>query len=161
MDSFMDNFVAIILLVMINGSIILNITTMNKKYRYAKVDLLVGLLSLNILSSCVHTRQALGVDTLISHAERGGAGVGTHNDDLSENSNSSLIRPVGYALATGLFVSTVITLGVYGFIWGLDWALGHLGHASNIPTDANTMNQPVCKMPESSLVTLRACLYPH
>lgn len=43
---------------------------MQKKHRYARAGLLISLLSFNIFSSCVHTRQTLGFDQAGPSRER-------------------------------------------------------------------------------------------
>lgn len=67
---------------------------MKKKYIQCRSRLLIGLLSLNILASCVHTRHRLGLDNAPRHQEdqtnnRGSSSANNTDQEPNRNGTSS------------------------------------------------------------------------
>lgn len=85
---------------------------MTKKYTYAKVSLCIGLLSFHIFSSCVHTRQALGVGSNVREE------MGWTLGNAKRTWHAHPQRVIGYA-AGGV---ALFCAGAAG-IWGLTHVL--------------------------------------
>lgn len=106
---------------------------MKKKYTHYKAVLLIGVLSLNILSSCISTRRELGINNV-------------HNQHIEEDrdrgrpqqvSNFSLIKTITYSAFRSLLrvrPETWLELGV-GFAAG--WSLYPFVRTDKVKLQAN------------------------
>jgi len=110
---------------------------MKKKYIQYRSGLLIGLLSLNILSSCVHTNRTLNM----------GGRNGTSNKDVEKGGNSSKNEPgwkakAGYGILT-LGVATASATAGYSFGKNKGYDQGRADGSSNRCNESsNNSNNP-------------------
>ena len=106
-----------------------------KRYRQARVSLCIVLLSFNTLSSCVHTRKALGVDvpiaTISYSYSPSNESVEAMEHNTTERSNRHLIKPM-FCVFAAVVGTGVVTGGIWGLIWGLHEIVSYFDDGRNI-----------------------------
>jgi len=95
---------------------------MKKKHIQYKSGLLIGLLSLSILSSCAHTRQELGMGNAFSRQEE----QNDHMGSPQESNRSGLVRAAFRSTVELLAEVTVEDLlWICAASYGLSYAVGY------------------------------------
>lgn len=125
----------------------LNINEMNR-YAHYRVMLLIGLFSLQTLSSCIHTRQELDIDTPIRKEQSGKA----LSKQAQNRASKSQVGSVWPALGLGCMITGGATVGMFVLVQ----LVNHLMiNPFNIPLDTN-----INVLMRDSSVTTDASLIP-